>query len=361
MRQNTTFKILILTILLLMSVRNEAQTSQEKAKALGLKAVKLEDEGKFDDALKLLEEAKKLDPNNIDYPYEMGYSYYSQGKYKKTIKLFKEVIKMNHVSDLCFQLLGNAYDKTGDTTKAFESYDAGLKLFPKSGKLYLEKGNVYWSKELYDKSLPYYEKGIEVAPDFPSNYYRATRIYCVSSEKVWGMIYGEIFLNLEPNSDRTKEISQLLYNTYKRAITFKSDSSMSVSFSQFGTITLDDLKEAKLPFGTAAYEPIILMSIINEKSIDLNTLDHIRQRFADLYFKNDFSRKYPNVLFDYHQKILKANQMEAYNHWVLMRGDEDAFQKWAEENADKWDSFAKWFPENILDLDEAHRFYRAQY
>ncbi len=80
-------------------------------------------------------------------------------------------------------------------------------------------------KKDYNKALTYFEKGIEVAPNYSSNYYWCARLYCNSTEEVWGMIYGEIFMNLERNSKRTAEISKLLFDTYKKEIkwiTFKS-------------------------------------------------------------------------------------------------------------------------------------------
>lgn len=40
--------------------------------------------------------------------------------------------------------------------------------------------------------------------------------------------------------------------------------------------------------------------------------------------------------------------MEAYNHWILMKGDEDAFGIWMNSNKEKWDNFVKWFTDNGL-------------
>ena len=76
--------------------------------------------------------------------------------------------------------------------------------------------------------MTYFEKGIEVNPMFASNYFRAAKIYCNSSEEVWGMIYGEIFINLERTNDRTFKISKLLFDTYKSEITFTSETATLV-------------------------------------------------------------------------------------------------------------------------------------
>lgn len=340
------------------------QTNKEKALAKGQEAINLMDNGKLDESIKLLEEAQKLDPDRFDYPYEMAYANYAKEDYKSAIKILEKNADHKDVTDRLFQLLGNSYDALGKSDKAFEAYDAGLKKFPNSGMIYLEKGNVHWNKKEYDKALPFYEKGIEVDPRFPSNYYRAARIYCGSTEEVWGMIYGEIFMNIERNSKRTSEISKLLFDTYKSEIKFSSDTSFSVSFSKNATININDLKgpgKMKLPFGVGVYEPTLMFSMLSTNSIDINSLDIIRNAFIDNYFKNGHDKAYPNALFSYQKQIKEAGHIEAYNHWILMKGDEDGFDKWYSTNKEKWDSFVTWFSDNGLEINDKNKFYRGQY
>jgi tetratricopeptide (TPR) repeat protein len=339
------------------------QTKQEQAKEKGKTAVGLEDEGKYDDAIKLLNEAKDLDPESLVYPYELAYSYYAQKDYKKAISYLEPLTKHKDVIDRVFQLLGNSYDDAGDSEKALQIYNDGLKIFPSSGKLYLEEGNVYWGKKEYGKALPFYEKGIKVDPAFPSNYFRASKIYCNSSEEMWGMIYGELFMNLERNSARTKEISKLLYDTYKSQIKFAGDTLTTISFSKNNIINPKDVDKPggiKIPY-SIIYEPSLAFAVISEKNIDLNSLDRIRGRFIDFYYNKNFDKKYPNVLFEYQKRVKEAGHMEAYNHWILMMGDENSFNTWQTSNSDKWTAFVKWFSDNPLKLDNEHNFYREQY
>jgi len=341
------------------------QTDKEKALALekGMEAIKLIDNGKIDESIILLKEAQKLDPERLDYPYEIAYAYYLQGNYKKASKILKKNMNHKDAGERLFQLLGNSYDMLGKTSKAFDAYDAGLVKFPKSGIILLEKGNVYWMQKNYEKALSFYEKGIEVDPKFPSNYYRATLIYLSSTEEVWGMIYGEFFMNLERNSKRTPEISKLLYDTYKSQIKFTSDTSFSVSFSQNSVIDFSASKsnEFKLPFGIGAYEPTLMMAMLTEKSIDLNSLNTIRTNFVEKYFEGENDKKYPNVLFQFQKKVKEAGHFEAYNYWILMKGEEDGFTAWYDENTEKWDAFVTWFTANGLQLDENNKFFSGQY
>lgn len=341
----------------------KAQTNEERAKAKASEAITLVEEGKYPEGIKFLKDAKKLDSKNATYPYEIAYAYYIQKDYKNALKYLEPLMKEKRVYENAFQLAGNSYDLLGNKNKALETYDNGLKYFPNSGSLYLEKGTMALSKENYEEALSYYEKGIEAAPQFSSNYYWAARIYCSSTEKVWGMIYGEIFLNLERNSKRTIEINKLLYDTYKQNIKFSSDTTLSVSFSKQNQISVEDLQKGalKMPYGVMVYEKNLIVAIIKEKQIDLPSLNRIRSRFADVYFKNNDGNEYPNVLFEYHQTIAKAGHFEAYNYWLLGKGEDTTFSTWRTENKNKWENFTKWFSENKLSLTETHKFYRKQY
>ena len=357
------FKLLGFISFLFFSQLTIGQTPKKLALEKGKDAIKLMDSGQIDESIELLEEAQKLDPERFDYPYELAFAYYLKQDYKGAIKRLEKIQDHPNVTELLFQMMGNCYDMMGKTDKAFEAYDLGLQKFPNSGIIYLEKGNVHWAKEEYGEALPFYEKGIEVEPQFASNYYRASRIYMASNEEVWGLLYGEIFMNIERNSQRTAEISKLLFDTYKKEIVFTNDSSMTVSFCQqmsMGLDALSDPSNIKLPF-CMVFEPTLLMSILSEKSIEINSLDRIRTRFITNYFKAENDQKYPNVLFDYQNKLLKEGHLEAYNHWILMKGDEENFVKWQNENSEKWDNFINWFNDNGLVIDSTHKFSSSQY
>ena len=338
-----------------------AQTPKQKAETKGLNAIRLMDEGKLDEAISLLQEARKLDPARSAYPYEMGYAYYQQKKYPQAIEQLEPLVKLPDANDRTFELLGNAYDDSGNPRKALQAYEAGMQKFPASGRLPLELGIVYMGQKNYDKALGYFEQGIRAAPAFSSNYYWASKLFCNSPEQVWGMIYGELFINLEPSSQRTFEVSKMLYDTYKSQITFSGRDTVEVSFSKNNVIVPVKGKKLKLPYGTLVYEPVMLISVLGEKGADLNSLDRIRTSFVDNYYRLPASKDKPNSLFERQRQIKQAGHLEAYNHWLLLAGDEPGFSQWEKANPEKWSAFLAWFKENPLKLDDKHLFYRAQY
>jgi hypothetical protein len=359
-------KLLLITIVLIIASKCFGQTNKELALGKRDKAIELMDNGSPDESIVLLEEAKKLDPKTYIYDYEIGYAYTIKKDYPMALEVYKKVIKYSDANDLCYQMLGNSYDYNNDPESALKTYDKGLKKFPNAGRLYLEKGNVYWNQKKYNDALPQYEQGIKIDPAFPSNYYRAALLLCNSEEEVWGMIYGEIFLNLEPNTRRTEEISKLLFDTYKSQIKFISDTSITASFSKNATInlTINDLKhfdKVKLPFGSLIYEPTLILSVIGEKQIDLNSLDRIRTRFVANYYEKKHNIKYPNVLFDFQRNLNGQGYFQSYNYWLLHGGDPGSFDLWKADNKETWDKFVGWFNNNRLSLNQNNKFSRDQY
>lgn len=338
-----------------------SQNNSEKAKEMKDEAVKRMDNGQVDESLKLLKEAQKLDPDKLDIPYEMAFAYILKRDYKEATKILEKNLDHKEISDGVYQLLGNSYDYWGKPEKALDAYDRGLKKFPNSGRLYLEKGNVYLIKKEYNTALPLYEKGVEVDPTFPSNYYRLALLFCNSKEPMWGLLYGELFLNLEHGSKRFNEVSKLLYDTYKSRIKITGDSS-KIDFCNI-VIQAEDLMDKNnikfpfcMPFGQA-----FAVSLIGIKTVDVNSLDVIRTNFLSNWILFKHNKKFPNVLYDYQEKVRAAGHLEAYNHFILAGADVDSFKEWASANKEKFTNFMNWYKENQISLDASNKFYRGQY
>jgi tetratricopeptide (TPR) repeat protein len=353
-----------------------AQTNKEQALAKGKEAIALIDEGKLAESVALFEEARKLDPEDIVYPYELALAKYQLKDYDGAVKLLKELVKKKKANGRVYAMLGNVYDDMGKTQKAIDTYEEGIKLFPEVGNIYMERGLVEMKRKEYDKALGYFEAGIKADPLYPSNYYRAAKLFLDSQQEVWGMIYGEMFMNLERGSKRTEEISKLLYYTYKGEIKFENDTMKSVSFYKTNnTITLpvniQEGKENNLliqllnglrnSFGSGVYEITLSMAIVDEKVINLASLNRIRTNFLRLYEELGHQEKKPVVLFDFQRKVQAAGHLEAYNYWVLGQGDEKALGEWTSEHPQQWTDFMKWFKDNKIEITADNQFYRKKY
>lgn len=360
--------LLALAIVLFISTQLFAQTPREKANALMDLAITVMDEGDTEKSRGYLEQAKELDPDNPSYEYEIAFSYNIDKNYSMVIKTCKKLTKHKNVFPKVYQMLGNAYDYDGNPKKAIQTYERGMKVFPNAGNLYLERGNMELVKKEYDAALEYYIEGTKLEPMYPSNYYWCAKLYLNTENEYLGMIYGELFMNLERNSKRTAEIGELLYNTYKSEITFPSDTSVSVSFAS-NTIYISDkdiggkgaadnllAMLTQVSYGSTVYEFIMALSVINVKEINLESLDGIRRRFRENYYENDKHIEFPSALFEYQKTVQEAGYLEAYNYWLLSQGNNEEFTAWKDANDDTWNEFIDWFSPNSIELNDSNKF-----
>ncbi len=350
-------KILILFIFF--STFSFAQNNKEIASKKGGEAIKLMDEGKTEESIILLQESQKLDPENFDYPYEIAYANYLKKDYKKAIEILEKLENYTNINARLYTLWGNSYDNLENSEKAIEIYNNGIKKFPNEGLLYLEKGVVYELDMDYNNAVLTYQKGISVEPRYPSNYFRIANLYLNSADKVPGLIYGEIFLNLERTTNRTKEMSKNLYETYRSSIVFKNGQWTELNLCKNLTLDLEKYdKTKKLPL-CMIYGKWFIYGLLNSnpKEFNLNSISKIRQEFIKNYFKKD-NKDYPNILFDYQNEMAENNIFDAYNHYIFQMGATEEFSEWLKANKTEYDRFVEWYTknENIINLTEKNYF-----
>ena len=336
-----------------------AQSNEEIALSKAREAIEIMDEGRIEESIILLEESQKLDPGNYMYPYEIAYAHVLKKDYETAIEILKEIKEYDTLNSQVYQMLGNCYSYLGRPDDAIKEYEEGMKHFPNAGNLHLEKGNVFLHQENYGEAIKNYEKGIEVDPTFPSNYYRLAKLFLYSTDKLSGLIYGEIFMNLERTTQRTLDLSELLYNTYKSSITIGKDKSQ-VDFCKIFVDVSEFESEEDLKFSLCAvYAKNFILATIDEVAFDLSSLSSIRTKFLENYFKDDF-KNHPNVLFEYQKELLDNNLFDAYNHYLFQMGAPEEFDIWLEANGKEYDEFVEWYTrnENIIEVVSDNRFIR---
>lgn len=353
-------KVLLLLLVQFIVVSFFAQTDQEKAFEKAKEAIKMMDAGQIDESIQLLRECEKMDPENYQYPYEIAYAHVLKEEYDKAAKILKKVKKYKFINSQVYQMLGNCYSLMGKPEVAIKEYEMGMKVFPNSGNLHLEKGNIYLGQGKYDEAVVNYENGIAVDPTFTSNYYRLAKLFLNSRDKLSGLIYGEIFMNLERTTTRTQEMSELLYDAYHSSITLGD--TMRVTFCKviIDAATIVSGEEFRLPL-CAVFENNFILALLGEQTLDLNSLASIRKKFIENYFKKD-AEEYPNVLFQFHKQMLDNGVFDAYNYYLFQIGNQEEFNQWKESHQKEFEEFVVWYiqEENSLKITNDTKFIRSR-
>ena len=214
-----------------------AQTPRDERIA---RAVERMDDGDYDEAARLLESVLAADPKNFLANYETGYLLYMQERYEEAVEVLRRIKRKDYPP--LYQLLGNAYDMAGDRKRAVKTYEKGLRENPDAGRLYLELGNIAYAERQYDRALACYRRGATVDPAHPSNYRSLALLYAISTEPVWTLVWGELFMNLERGSGRTSAMSETLAQTYRDNIRIEGDTAVRMTFSRNGRVAREGLR-----------------------------------------------------------------------------------------------------------------------
>jgi len=336
-------------LLILLSINIYSQKKVFKCEKV-YDAVRLIDEKKYNEAIKMLEECEDLDPSDYTYAYEIALAKSYSKDYDGAIKKLIKIKDYKGVKDDYYQLLGNNYDYKGDSAMAIKTYDEGLKMFPKSGRLHLEKGVMYeYSKPI--EAIKIYEKGIEAEPMYPSNYYRAAKIYLKANDRLSGLIYGEIFMNLERTTSRTQEMSKLLYEGYKNSLIFESKTDKKTEFCP-AIIDIKNYDKSKFFPLCVNFAYGFVVSMMKYEEFTYNNLVQMRKDFLKEY-QNEKIKNSPNVLLNYFRTMDDNKVFNAYNYYIFQIANKEAFAEWQTKNKDEYDRFENWYTQsgNELKID----------
>jgi tetratricopeptide (TPR) repeat protein len=297
-------------------------------------------QGDFPNAIIVLNHLAEEDAGNLEVIKDLAFTYYLQRNYSKALETAKPLLDRKDADVECFQIVGMVYKAIEERKECEKMYKQGIKKFPESGVLYNEYGEMLFAGE-DNGAIKLWEKGIEVDPNYSSNYYNAAKFYNLTSEHVWNLIYGEIFVNLESYSRRTPEIKNLLADGYKKLF---SDASFKKGQSSRNPFIQDILTGFSKESDAIA------------RGIDVGSLTALRSRFIVNWFAN-YQGKYPFRLFVYHQQLLKAGMFDAYNQWIFGAAQNlQAFQTWTTEHTDEYNKFISFQRGRVFKLPQG-QFY----
>jgi tetratricopeptide (TPR) repeat protein len=125
-------------------------------------AMEYENSNDYKNALNVLKEAIKYNPNNEGAIYEIAFCYEQLGEYENAIKCYSNYIDDNPYSFTAWYNLGNTYSKAEDYEKAVWAYDYCTLINEDFGPVYFNLGNAYLSMDKYQLSIDSFNKCMEL-------------------------------------------------------------------------------------------------------------------------------------------------------------------------------------------------------
>jgi tetratricopeptide (TPR) repeat protein len=292
--------------------------------------------GDWDNAILVLRNAMQKQPNN-ELQKDLALSYLYKRDFSSALQTIKPMLESDDADVVTYQIGGNVYKALEMVKDADKMYKKGLKKFPKSGPLYSEYGELLWDKKDYD-AIEQWEKGIEVDPSYAGNYYNAASYYYFTKDKIWTLIYGEIFVNMEYLTERATEIKRMLLSTYKEKLFIEGDS------------------KDKNDFAKAVASTYAKLAPLTAKGITIESLNMIRTRFI-LDWYATYASRFPFKLFDYQQQLMREGMFEAYDQWLFGPIDNlSSFDQWTKTNAEAYNKFSTFQKGRIFKMPQGQHY-----
>lgn len=356
MQRSVTVSLILLATVLAPSL--QAQRDPVKADTEAGAALDFMDRNMPEQAIAAWDRALSHMPGYIPYMYEKSVSMVMAKRYADALAVLEPIHRDTSLGERGYQLLGNIHDMLQDTTSSRKAYREGLGKYPRSGRLHFEMGQQYYVA--FDRAAAHrwWLEGTRQEPTYAKNYFWLAKSYSETKDKIWAVFYGEAFLNLERNTIRTKEMSELLFAVWNASLRL-GDSLDPINFCS------DDLLEEPSPFGPnkmsfpVAFEfnmglagQVLMPNDSVVKRLSISQLVDLRYRFIRAWSSAGHDTTYRNDILSYNIFLQKEGRLKEYLWWLYAYGDKAEMNRYFRKNEQRYDTFLVWFSEHPLDLSK---------
>jgi tetratricopeptide (TPR) repeat protein len=293
----------------------------------------------YQDAAITYKHAISLAPGHMVLYRDLANALYLSGRYKEAVEVLSSVNSMPDADARCYYLLAASQAAQADNKDALLSLKNGLAKFPSSGLLYYEKGTVLAQYKNAGDALLAWLDGIEKDAAYPDNYYEAAKIYLGSHKVMWGLLYGEIYVNIADDTARQDEIKKRLFTAWKTL--FDNVDAGLPRYDDAKHQTADNFIDAVTDV-YASLTPVVSDGITTEN------LTMVRTRFLMEWFRS-YHLKYPFALFSYLDELVHTGHFDIYNESLFGRVESaDEFKAWSTFHEGDLGRFATWQKQHLF-------------
>lgn len=291
--------------------------------------------GNIKDAVTTYRQAIVLAPGKMILYKELGNALFISGNFSGAVQTLTTIIDQPGIDSASFQVLAASYAAMGDTKKATSTLQKGLEHFPHSGLLFHEMGKVHLIEKRPRAALDAWLDGMSNDPVYPLNYLDAARTCTGAGNTVWGLIFGEIFLGVAPDTVNNGEVKELLFAGYKTLFENIAGNKVAPFGKESTTPPPGNFEEAVLQ----TYES--LTPVISD-GISTENLVMLRTRFL-MDWVPHYRKTYPCTLFFWQDDLIRNGKFETYNEWLFGETESPPeYETWNKFHDGEITRFKKW-------------------
>lgn len=275
-------------------------------------------QGNAVEAAAIFQKIAPMESGNLKVKKSLAQAYQLSGDHTNALVVLNPLISTGQADPEVYRIAAMAQNGLKDSKKALKTIGTGIERFPNSGLLYYEQGMLYKSDRKFEEALKSWLEGISRDPEYRMNYQEAAIAYVQSEQPVWAILYGEVFVNKEPNTPRGNEMRILLLDAYQKLFFTPA--------KQAGGNPL--LARNPKNFREAVEKTYLNLFFVVSDGINTENLTMLRTRFI-ISWTDNFAAQYPFSLFQFQEGLIKNGYFDAYNQWLMGKAENpQQFSSW---------------------------------
>ena len=172
-------------------------------------------QGEFEPALQKIQEALKLNPDNIEAIYATAASYLELGQYGKSLEFSKRAAsyRSEHLPDI-YLLIGKTYKRLDDPWNALRTYRFAASEYPENSKIQHSLGEIYVYLNKPEFAADAFKAAILADPNNAASHSQLGALYYKNDYNTPALLSLSVSLALKPKQASAplimKNISELL-------------------------------------------------------------------------------------------------------------------------------------------------------
>ncbi|MCQ6961003.1 tetratricopeptide repeat protein [Mucilaginibacter aquariorum] len=284
---------------------------------------------KYTEATEKYKSALTIEPENTRANYELAFTLFASGKGTEGIPYIEKAIKGNSSVQLTaasYSLLGSIYGNANQFLKAIAAYKNGIKTDSTNQRIYYNLGIVQYRSKQY----PDAEQSFISAIKRDSADAGSVRMYALATfhqnKRADALLGFSRFLQLEPNSARSKEAFGNLQNILQRG-TLQAEAGYQPTATVKAEAFAQNKAITKILAGFMTRKYASPTALLTAQLKELFTAFGSKYKFADYYYKLSQTDNLPTFARVISQSSFPENA------------------KWIQDNAAKVGELNKWAKE----------------
>ena len=115
--------------------------------------------------------------------FKAGVKLQEQGRFEEAIAEYDEAIRLNPQNGQAYDNRGGSYFILGQHQRAIADYDEAIRLDPQNPNAYNNRGAVYFDLGQHQPAIQYYDEAIRLDPQLADAYYNRGLVYSVLDQR----------------------------------------------------------------------------------------------------------------------------------------------------------------------------------